>query len=309
MPTENKYFNDMTDILPDFKNTYLSNVLISIAEEHPEFYDEILFHVQEAHTALVNDKTNKRIENACIPCYPYHHKLAEFDEDYIDEKNLESLNEYKSGRPLLGYNPNCLIYGIPGQTDILFSGLADELCRKEFSVYMIDYHDFAEMLTHHNLEGADNKKAIDNYKKCLGTNCLMIRDFAGKNIYDEDLTANIYNFIHERETLHEKNVFRSGNKKKDLNSNYKLYATIVLSYVDPAEWFDKLSGPERVMLIRNIVEGKGTTIKIEKQPEPEKDEQADQSKQSENIDQATQGDQKQDVSPTNQNSTPDKQQG
>lgn len=266
---ENKYFNEMTDILQDFKNSYLSNVLLSVSEEHPEFYDEILFHVQEAHEALVNDKINKRIENACIPSYPYHHRLGEFDEDYIDGDNAERLNEYKSGRPILGYNPNCLIYGIPGETDVMFSGLADELCRKDFTVYVINYHDFAEMLTHHNLNGADNKKAIDNYKKCLATNCLMISDFAGENIYDEDLTSNIYNFIHERETLHENYVFRPVNKNKKLNTNYKVYATIILSYVDPAEWFDKLNGPERVMLIRNIIEGKGTTIKVQKQEKTE----------------------------------------
>ena len=105
--------------------------------------------------------------------------------------------------------------------------------------------------------------------KCLATNCLMISDFAGKNIYDEDLTSNIYNFIHERETLHENYVFRPVNKNKKLNTNYKVYATIILSYVDPAEWFDKLNGPERVMLIRNIIEGKGTTIKVQKQEKTE----------------------------------------
>lgn len=236
--SEAKKNNPFESVSPDIISSlnscsmfYLKNTILQIIIQNPEMADNIKDLLSKANTNQENDKINDLLAKAGLPGYPEHHKLTDFNPACLSKADRTKYEEL-SGLCFLTSEkkPNVLLHGLAGQgRDKIAIGLGDLCCRKKMKVIYIPYTGFVEVLR----TRGTMTKTNTFYEKMMKTNCLIIDNFAGKLVYDEDILDAMTDFIQARAELHRDNYIQH---KHDSGKPFVPYCTIATSSFEPAEW-------------------------------------------------------------------------
>jgi len=268
-----KFSDNTIKAIASFGDRYLGSILSNLYLNHPDFSDEIKTMIDEAVAMKNNDSVNKLLEEACLPGYPDHQTLKDFDASCLSDSDKTIYENVKSGNSLLSNKPNLILYGPPDQgKEKIAIGLADLLCRARYNVRFIDFHLLMETLQTHGRISSSNTL----YQSLSKVECLIIDDFAGMNIHDVDLLDSLYVLLRNRKDNH-----------LSISSRRKPRATFITTYHHPQNWPKHLIGDDfKVLHIINILYGSGSMITVDEKAEKKSSSQ-ESAQQSSNPNQAS----------------------
>ena len=210
---------------------YLKNVIIQIITQYPEMTDTVKELLVNAKANRGNDRVNDLLAAANFPCYPEHSRLSDFDPACLSEteqikyKDISALSFLHDPK-----KPNVLLHGLADQgREKIAIGLGDACCRAKLSASFISYDDFVEIIRTHGLISGPNKAYNELKKK----NCLIIDNFAGKTVYDEEILDGMAHFIKSRADAHRESYIQH---KYNPKMPFVPCCTIVTSSFEPADW-------------------------------------------------------------------------
>ena len=210
---------------------YLRNVIIQIITQYPEMVDPVKEILVNAKGNRGNDRVNKLLADANFPCYPEHSRLSDFDPACLSEteqikyKDISALSFLHDPK-----KPNVLLHGLADQgREKIAIGLGDACCRAKLSASFILYDDFVKIIRTHGLISGPNKAYNELKKK----NCLIIDNFAGKTVYDEEILDGMAHFIKSRADAHRESYIQHKHNPK---MPFVPCCTIVTSSFEPADW-------------------------------------------------------------------------
>ena len=210
---------------------YLRSVIIHIITQYPEMADPVKELLVNAKGNCGNDRVNKLLAEANFPCHPEHSRLSDFDPACLSEteqikyKDISALSFLHDPK-----KPNVLLHGLADQgREKIAIGLGDACCRAKLSASFILYDDFVEIIRTHGLISGPNKAYNELKKK----NCLIIDNFAGKTVYDEEILDGMAHFIKSRADAHRESYIQHKHNPK---MPFVPCCTIVTSSFEPADW-------------------------------------------------------------------------
>lgn len=219
---------------------YLRSVILQVLFQYPELTDSVQDLLSKASANQENDKVNKLLAAAHLPGYPEHHRLTDFnpaclsDTDQSEFRELANLSFLNSEK-----KPNVLLYGLADQgRDKIAIGLGDICCRAKRSVFFVSYSSFAETIRTHGIISSANT----TYDAMMKANCLIIDDFAGIRIYDEDLLDGITQFIAARANAHKESYIQH---KYNSKKTFVPCSTIATSSFEPVDWVKQMDQHEK----------------------------------------------------------------
>ena len=267
--------NPFTSISPEIISSlnscnqlYLRSVILQVLCQHPELTDVIQDLLSKACANQENDKVNKLLSDAHLPGYPEHHRLTDFnpaclsDADQSKYKELASLSFLNSES-----RPNVLLYGLADQgRDKIAIGLGDACCRAKRSVFFVSYSRFAEIMRTHGVSPSSNTA----YNVMMKANCLIIDDFAGTRIYDEELLDGITQFIEARVKAHKESYIQHKHNSK---KPFVPCCTIATSSFEPVDWVKYMDQNEKktYALARFFYQSYATIIHVDETNIPSSD--------------------------------------
>lgn len=122
--------------------------------------------------------------------------------------------------------------------DKIAIGLGDICCRAKRSVFFVSYSSFAETIRTHGIISSANT----TYDAMMKANCLIIDDFAGIRIYDEDLLDGITQFIAARANAHKESYIQH---KYNSKKPFVPCSTIATSSFEPVDWVKQMDQHEK----------------------------------------------------------------
>ncbi len=248
-------------LLNETRDRYLREVVMKINSSHPELYEEVCKMLEEALKNKMSDYVNKRLVHACLPGYPDHYKLSDLNESCLSEEDLKSFNEIKTTDFINSNQPNLVIYGPPGfGKEKIAIGLGDNLCRQYHSVRYIDYHLLINTIMNHG----SVQKSNSLYRDLECEEILIIDDFAGINVYDQEIIDGISILLKSRLEYHMKAFAET---KKNSQRVMIPRATIVTTCHPIEKWVDHFSTDSMTVLkIINVLYGSGHLISVDDSP-------------------------------------------
>ncbi len=248
-------------LLDETRDRYLREVVMKINSSHPELYEEVCKMLEEALKDKMKDYVNKRLVHACLPGYPDHFKLKDIDESCLSKTDLKTFNEIKTTDFINSNQPNLVIDGPPGfGKEKIAIGLGDNLCRQYHSVRYIDYHLFINTIMNHGSVSKSNSL----YKELEREEILIIDDFAGINVYDQETIDGISILLKARFEYHMKAYAET---KKNPRRVMIPRATIVTTCHPLGNWVDHFSTDSMTVLkMINVLYGSGHLISVDDSP-------------------------------------------
>ena len=222
---------EIIDSMKSCTTPYLRSVIIQIITQYPEMADPVKELLVNAKGNCGNDRVNKLLAEANFPCYPEHSRLSDFDPACLSEteqikyKDISELSFLHNPT-----KPNVLLHGLADQgREKIAIGLGDACCRAKLSASFILYDDFVKIIRTHGLISGPNKAYNELKKK----NCLIIDNFAGKTVYDEEILDEMAQFIKSRADAHRESFIQH---KHNPEMPFVPCCTIVTSSFEPADW-------------------------------------------------------------------------
>ena len=218
---------------------YLKNVIIQIITQYPEVADTVKEFLVNASANQDNDKINKLLAAANFPCHPEHFRLSDFNPACLSETEQSTYKELSELSFLHNpQKPNVLLHGLADQgREKIAIGLGDACCRAKCRTLFLSYNNFVEIIRTHGLISVSNN-AFNELKKA---SCLIIDNFAGKNVYDEEVLDEMTQLIKFRVDPHKESFVKhkSGSKNPPVPC-----CPIVTSSFDPVEWTKYMKQPD-----------------------------------------------------------------
>lgn len=247
---------------------YLKNVIIQIITQYPKMSDTVKDLLVDANTNQDNDKINKLLAEAGLPYHPEHFRLSDFNPACLSEteqstyKELSELNFLHNPK-----KPNVLLYGLADRgREKIAIGLGDACCRAKYRTLFLSYNNFVEIIRTHGLISVSNN-AYNELKKA---SCLIIDNFAGKTVYDEEVLDEMAQLIKFRVDAHKESFVRhkSGSKNSPVPC-----CTIVTSSFEPVEWTKYMKQPDEKTydLVRFFYDSYATHLHVDEANVPPAD--------------------------------------
>lgn len=251
--------SEIISTLNQCKIFYLKSIILKIVEDHPDLKDEIKACIKTTYDNQENDDINKLLSSANFPGYPEHYRLSVFDPSCLSEKDQKEYEELSK----LGFlknkkKPNVLLFGLPscGREKVAI-GLGDACCRAKKSVYYIPYATFVDTIRT-RVKPASKKI----YEKMQKSNCLIIDNFAGTRVYDEDILDCMTQFLEERAQAHTDSCIQH---EHDASKPLVPRCTIVTSLFQPANWVGTMDQHEKktFVLARLFYSSHATLLQVD----------------------------------------------
>lgn len=237
-------FESVTPVMISYLNScnqlYLKSVILQVILQHPELTESIQELLKKSCESQKNDKVNNLLSSAHLPGYPEHHRLSDFNSNCLSDNDQLKFNAISNLCFLNNENkPNVLLYGLADQgRDKIAIGLGDACCRAKQRVFYVSYTRFAEIIRTHGVIPNSNTA----YSAMMKANCLIIDDFAGTKIYDEDLLDGITQFIEARAKAHKESYIQHKHNSK---KPFIPCCTIATSSFEPVDWVKYMDQHEK----------------------------------------------------------------
>jgi DNA replication protein DnaC len=248
-------------LLTETRDRYLREVVTKINSSHPELYDEICEILETAMKNKMTDVINKRLSKACLPGYPDNYRLDDFNQSCLSGKDLKVFKELRTLEFINSNQPNLLIYGPPGfGKEKIAIGLGDLLCRRNHIVRYVDFHTFINTIKNHGVIAKSNS-IYDDLEK---VEILIIDDFAGINVYDQEIIDGIYILLKTRLDNH---LLAFSETRKNRRMVMIPRLTIITTCHPIGKWTEHFStDPMTVLKMINILYGSGHIISVDDNP-------------------------------------------
>lgn len=226
--------------LKSCKNFYLKSIILNLLRDCPDLNKDIKECIKKTYDNQENDDINKLISSAHFPGYPEHYRLSDFDPSCLSEKDQKEYEELSKLSFLKSKKrPNVLLYGLPGQgREKLAIGLGDACCRAKMNVMYVDYAQFVDIIRTRGINSIFKKR----YNLMAKTNCLIINNFAGTNVHDEDVLDGMTLFMEERTQSHTDSLIQH---EHNSSSPFVPCCTIATSSFEPANWIGTMDQHEK----------------------------------------------------------------